>query len=570
MKKILYTYLFLVVCSLVFFVHPTFAIVNPKDYPNNKFGIHIAVADARDITDASNLLNSNGGEWGYVTIVIQESDRDKGKWQGIFNLLRRQKLIPLVRIATHPEGENWRRPTKEDAAQWAEFLNSLRWVTKNRYVMLFNEPNHASEWGGAVNPEDYAEVSFEFAKALKARSPDFFVMLGGLDQVAPEIFPGYSSEDYFLQRMFSKVTPEQFAKVIDGWNSHSYPNPDFSGSTEARGRGSVGGYQWELEYIRSLGFNKDLPVFITETGWRRSEYIPESEAADRLANVYENLWLPDNNIIAVTPFVLNYQGEPFLDFSWRKYQSDEFHTEYSTIQEMKKIKGEPEFETQFLFLDELPKHLLADSHYTFLVPTQNTGQSIWGSNEGYEFALLSADNFKYHFFSLDAFAPEEQKNVAFYIETPKTPGKFNPQIVILRKNKVVSNTYTWKLDVTTNYSIKIGYTLFFNNIKTQSPFQVELYDKDERLVFKKSDLVGHSGVIELTGVKNVVPGQTYRVVLLKPKYLPRQTYATVVENKMITLKTMYPFDRNEDGKLSVKDVIPFSTQKKVPSKSAPR
>ena len=86
--------------------------------------------------------------------------------------LRERQLIPIIRIATKGEGSSWRRPKLEEAQEWANFLNSLNWVVKNRYVILFNEPNHATEWGGTVDPKSFAEVNREFAKksAIKCLS----------------------------------------------------------------------------------------------------------------------------------------------------------------------------------------------------------------------------------------------------------------------------------------------------------------------------------------------------------------------------------------------------------------
>ena len=107
---------------------------------NNKFGIHLAVPSEQDLQAAAALVNSNGGDWGYVTVVMEENDRDLGKWQGIFDRMRELHLIPIVRLATSPEGDHWRRPSADEAQIWAEFLNSLNWVVKNRYVVLFNEP----------------------------------------------------------------------------------------------------------------------------------------------------------------------------------------------------------------------------------------------------------------------------------------------------------------------------------------------------------------------------------------------------------------------------------------------
>src|SRR3989344_8875262 len=221
--------------------------------PNNKFGIHFALPNLDDLTRARDLINSNGGDWGYVTLVIQEDDRDRNKWQEVFDRMREFHLIPIIRLATVPQADQWRRPQPEDADSWVDFLDSLHWVVKDRYIILFNEPNHGAEWGGSVDAGDYAELALTFAQKLKSKSPDFFIMLAGLDASAPSAKPKFEDEDLFLRQIFSSGSMEQWNNLLSGLASHSYPNPDFSGSPLAAGRGSVRTYQWELELLRSLG-----------------------------------------------------------------------------------------------------------------------------------------------------------------------------------------------------------------------------------------------------------------------------------------------------------------------------
>src|SRR3989344_8129708 len=235
-------------------------------YSNNKFGIHLATPDDGDLDRAEELVNSSGGRWGYVTLVIQENDRDLNKWQGVFDKLREQRMIPIIRIATKPDGSNWRRPDKSDAQSWVDFLNKLNWVVQNRYVIIFNEPNHATEWGGKVDGHDYAEVANEFARKLKATDKDYFVMLAGMDASAPSQMPNYEDEAAFLSVVIEKIGTREFNSLFDGLASHSYPNPGFVGSPYVQGRGTIRGYEWELSLLNSIGV-KELPVFITETGW---------------------------------------------------------------------------------------------------------------------------------------------------------------------------------------------------------------------------------------------------------------------------------------------------------------
>ena len=51
----------------------------PLNKPNNKVGIHILFD--HELPKAAELVNSNSGDWGYVTIPIQVGDKDLGKWQ---------------------------------------------------------------------------------------------------------------------------------------------------------------------------------------------------------------------------------------------------------------------------------------------------------------------------------------------------------------------------------------------------------------------------------------------------------------------------------------------------------
>src|SRR5688572_16737141 len=131
MKKLLIT---VSVCvSLLVQATPVDAIVNPLEQPNNKIGIHILFHD--ELEEAAKLVNANGGDWGYVTIPIQSGDKDILKWQKFMDECRRLHLIPLVRLATEGDYYNtkvWRKPDEEDILDFANFLNSLYWPTKNR------------------------------------------------------------------------------------------------------------------------------------------------------------------------------------------------------------------------------------------------------------------------------------------------------------------------------------------------------------------------------------------------------------------------------------------------------
>lgn len=388
MRFFISLFLFLTLCILL--PKPAFAIIDPLSTPNNKFGIHIITATPDEIQPAIDLVNSNGGDWGYITFLIESKDRDQSKWQKIFNLLREKHLIPLVRLATQPDGGQWMRPYEGEEVAWADFLDNLNWPTKNRYIIVYNEPNHAQEWHGAVDPGDYAKTLDKMVTILKSRSKDYFILNAGFDASAPEKRPNYADELNFLKEM-DQAVPEIFEK-LDGWASHSYPNPEFSAPPDNNGRVSVRTYTWELQKLKELGVKKDLPVFITETGWKHAEgqsyngYLLDPETvAEYYETAFKKAW-SNPKIVAVTPFVLNYQESPFDNFSFKKNEQagccqnheSEYHPQYQKILDLPKVYGLPAQETKAqLTKGQIYPSIVGNEKYTISLTFKNIGQSIW-------------------------------------------------------------------------------------------------------------------------------------------------------------------------------------------------
>jgi len=237
--------------------------VEPLRNDINKFGIHIL--EPSDLAKAQELVNSKGGDWGWVTVVIRDDNLDHDKWQDFMNQCREKHLIPLVRIATHLEGESWIKPKPEDTEKWANFLNNLNWPVSDQYVVIFNEPNHAKEWGGEINPREYSRILSDFSLKFKMKSAKFKILNAGLDLAAPNSKTTMETSRFMSEMNFE--IPGIFEK-LDGWVSHSYPNHGFLGKPWEAGKTSVKGYEWELSVLKNnFKVKKELPVFITETGW---------------------------------------------------------------------------------------------------------------------------------------------------------------------------------------------------------------------------------------------------------------------------------------------------------------
>lgn len=324
--------------SLLFLIlsKPAFAIYAPLSRPNNIFGVHILFPS--EIYEAKNLINSKGGDWGYVTIPIQSTDRDLDKWQNFMSEVKKLQIIPIIRIATKNDYFNtaiWEKPTFEEVLDFANFLNSLDWPVQNRYVVVFNEVNRADEWGGIVSPPEYAEILDYAVEIFKERSSDFFIISAGLDNAAPNQLPNYMDQ-YSFMTLMNVYAPEIFNK-IDGIASHSYPNPGFSQPPNVVSRKSIYSFKYEANLVQSLS-GKSLPIFITETGWSQNQ-ISETSIASFYKHAFEEAW-SDDRIVVVTPFILRGHPGPFSQFSFL-LENGQKNLQYKTIENMPKISGQP-------------------------------------------------------------------------------------------------------------------------------------------------------------------------------------------------------------------------------------
>lgn len=456
----------------LFLILPFLALFFPKvtfaEEKINKFGIHIL--EPQDLPKAQELVNSNGGDWGWVTIVIREDDLNYQKWQDFMDQCRERHLVPIVRIATHIENSVWVSPKKEDKEKWFNFLNSLNWPARDQYVIFFNEPNHAKEWGGEVNPYQYAETFQEFALKFKT-NPNFKILNAGLDLAASNTKETMESLE-FMEKMNQKI-PGIF-ELLDGWVSHSYPNHGFIGKPWDSGKHSIRGYEWEINILKTkFNLSKDLPVFITETGWPKEEpkfkqvkkgskiyqvklptkYHDPQTTANFFKYAFENIWLKDPKIYAVTPFVLNYPGELFADFSWLKTDKDPY-PQYEEVKKIPKFSWWPPQEEKIELISlVIPSFMPTNTTFNGKILLKNTGQWIIGEKEK-EFSSqtqkdLSVSNLK---------LPENQKiypnqtfTLDFTLKTGTQSGeieftweKLPPQKIKVLTPSIISNAkYTF-------------------------------------------------------------------------------------------------------------------------------
>lgn len=276
-----------------------------------KMGVHIL--HPSELQAATDLISvgKKDDSWQYITIPFTLDDLDKqDEWQAFFDASKDQKVIPLVRLATRVENGAWVVPTQKDIIEEISFLSALNWPTEDRHIIVFNEVNHAKEWGGGVNPSEYAALLAFTANWAHSEGKNYVVLPAAMDLAAPN--GGGTQEAFsYLSAMYN-ADPSIFTN-LDAWNSHSYPNPGFSSAPQKSGKNSLRGFQYELAYLKDKN-TRDLSVYITETGWTDTR-----QTGRWLTNYYlyalQHIW-SDDRVIAVTPFVFKGAPGPFEGFSF--------------------------------------------------------------------------------------------------------------------------------------------------------------------------------------------------------------------------------------------------------------
>lgn len=375
---------------LIFLLLPT------NIFAVNIFGVHLS--DTNDITKAAPLINSNNGDWGYVTVVIRSDLLSRQMWQDFFDKCRELHITPIVRLSTILESDHWKKPEYSDIDAMTSFLNSLNWPQVKQIVILFNEPNHGSEWGGEVDVKNFVDISIYAAKNLKKLNPNFYILSTGLDLAAPAKLPEFESATNFYQQIIA-YKPDYFDN-IDGLSNHYYPN------------NSPKNYVWELNLLKRLGVKKDLPVYITETGFKNIK-----TSGKLLANYY-NLWSRDKRIVAVTPFIFNYPYPPFDQFSWLDVAGN-LNYGYKKLVDMPKTKNiVTQINSYKVIFTHLPFIIFPNTVYHSVVELQNTGQSIWGEKQ-FCLKATSSENIKLSDLCVDPIiktAPNKIQKISFNFE----------------------------------------------------------------------------------------------------------------------------------------------------------
>ena len=136
--------------------------------------------------------------------------------------------------------------------------------------------------------------------------------------------------------------------------------------------------------MKNLGVKKELPVFITETGWphregeTRNNSFYTSKTASKLLLTALDIWQKDPRVLAVTPFIFNFPYPPFDHFSWLQ-KNETIYPEYQIIVDTPKSKNSiNQINGVRVKTINLPLIIFAGTKYASTLELENTGQAIWG------------------------------------------------------------------------------------------------------------------------------------------------------------------------------------------------
>lgn len=308
--------------SLVF---STLFLINPPSLSAVGLGIHILQPE--EINEAVELFSSDLNEkpnsdtsspvLHYVTIPfpLDEPLRPgaQEKWQKFFDESKKNTVVPLIRLTTTFDLEKgvWAIPTRYQLVTALNFLNQLRWPQpQKKHLIIFNEPNHHAEWGGQADPTSYAHILSFTSNWARTLDSNFYLLPAGLDLAAPN---GPTTMEAFAYLDQMLIADPLILDRIDGWNSHSYPNPAFSSPPERTGQNSLIGYQKELDWLSTKN-TRSFPVYITETGWEDNART-HANLKRYYQTAWDKIWNNDQRLVAVTPFLLRGAPGPFARFS---------------------------------------------------------------------------------------------------------------------------------------------------------------------------------------------------------------------------------------------------------------
>jgi hypothetical protein len=296
--------------------------------PNNIVGLNLArLHQPRYLRAAADVVNANGGAWGYVTILLTRQERDNELsamvLQQLLDRCFEARLLPIVRVATTFDVETgiWERPTDDEPTRWRALFEQVRWPNRLVWVIPANEANLGREWGGEVDVVSYARYVEQFMNVFEG-ADRLRVVNGPMNLSNPHKLPEMQDAFDFLERQ-ADLTPSYFER-LPAWATNSY-------RVDGLGEGARfthKGYETELEFV-----GRDMPVIVAESGFLNHH---DDEAVARFFVQAYKEWQADRRVIAATPLI----WDPDADDRWM-FTLDDFGGVESDSAAYRALRGLP-------------------------------------------------------------------------------------------------------------------------------------------------------------------------------------------------------------------------------------
>jgi hypothetical protein len=199
--------------------------------------------------------------------------------------------------------------------------------------------------------------------------------------------------------------------------------------------------------------------------------------------------------------------------------------------------------------------LVAGSKYYLKAKITNLGQNILDATDGFKLKVeYNQNDFQIKSNSVPTLEPNQNGDISLFLNTPKSPGSYDINVYIGR-NSDWSQIETEKVLIipspSVNLTVQLGWK---SDIKAQN-VTLLIYDNQEFLIHKITGLSLHSHNLLINNLHNIIPGHKYRIVLLVPNYLPRQTVVKITDSQNnLGLSRLYPLDLDGNGKFTINDV----------------
>ncbi len=270
---------------------------------NPKVGVHTRLTDeveAWKIKRTLEMVREMGAPWivEYFPWAYVEDEPGRFVWNHtdmVIDHAERQGLQVVARLGFVPE---WARPKDSsplylDETHFADFGAyaaefAARYAGRVHYIILWNEPNLALEWGYApVDPAKYVTLLQVVYPMIKAANPDVQVLAGALaPTLAPPGSPDGMNDLDYLQAMYDHGAAPYFdilAIHAYGW----YSDPDEPADPRV-----VNFRRAELlRQVMVANGDADKPAMITEGGWndhpRWTRAVRPGQRIDYTIRAYE-------------------------------------------------------------------------------------------------------------------------------------------------------------------------------------------------------------------------------------------------------------------------------------------